>query len=299
MCAAGFAGAAHFGLGESLRGFPGRHLRNVTRERVFHCVVRSTLIIALVSAAAALTGTEAHAAVAPDALPDAPAAFGVNLDTQGLTVNAVAVNGLAAGERVTLSCRDCLGQTAVEAVATGARYVFRPKLRLNGASRLQVTVLARNFGRSRAYRVQGGSLHLDARRCTSIAEGRDVRCASLRAPRPWATMNVCSTSEVGVRAASPAGGRARDTIAARFRLQYADGARWIDVPNGTSPWTVLGRANRSWQGGYTFRFSGTAGRTFRGVAELEWRRGSRVVRTAARYTSPGRISGRSSSVCAP
>ena len=70
-------------------------------------------------------------------------------------------------------------------------------------------------------------------------------------------------------------------------------------PNGTSPWTVLGRANRSWQGGYTFRFAGIDGRTFRGIAEFEWRRGTRVVRRAARFTSPSRIAGFSSSVCAP
>ena len=89
-----------------------------------------------------------------------------------------------------------------------------------------------------------------------------------------------------MRAASPSGGRARDIVAARFRLQYAEGGRWVDVPSGTSPWTTLGRANRSWQGGYTFRFNAVKGRTFRGVAEFEWRRGKRVVRTAARFTSP-------------
>jgi hypothetical protein len=252
------------------------------------------------SAAAALWTAPAAGAVGADAVPDAAVPFTVALATRtGPAVDVVTVNGLRPGERVTLACRDCLGQTSVQAVATGTRHVFRPKLRLNRASRLQITVLGRNFGRTREYRVQGGRLHLDARRCTSVAESRVVRCPSLGAPRPWATMNVCSASEVGVRAASPGGGRARDRVAARFRLQYADGPRWVNVPNGASPWTVLGRANRSWQGGYTFRFGGIAGRTFRGIAEFEWRRGGRVVRTAARLTSPRRVPGFSSSVCAP
>jgi hypothetical protein len=253
------------------------------------------------AAAAACWTADARGAMSADAIPDAPAAFTVSFATQpGPVVQAVTVNRLRAGERVALACSDCLGQTSVAAVATGTRHVFRPKLRLNGSSRLTVTVLGRNFGRTREYRVQGGRLHLDARRCTSVPENRAVGCGALRAPRPWATMNVCTASRVGVRAASPSGGARRDRVAARFRLQYADGPRWVDVPNGTSPWIVLGRANRSWQGGYTFRFSDAGGRTFRGLAEFEWRRGSGVVRRAARFTSPRRpvTSGRSSSVCA-
>ena len=249
--------------------------------------------------AAAVLTADARGAVPADAVPDAPADFRVAFQTQaGPVVTAVTVNGLQAGERVALSCRNCLGQTSVEAEAAGARHVFRPKLRLNGTSRLEVVVVGRNFSRSRAYRVTAGRLELDARACSSVAENRRVRCASLTAPRPWATMNVCSPSDVGMRAASPSGGRSRDTVAARFRLQYADGGRWVDVPSGTSPWTVLGRANRSWQGGYTFRFNAVKGRTFRGVAEFEWRRGKRVIRTAARFTSPRRTPGLSSSVCA-
>ena len=246
-----------------------------------------------------VTAADARGAVPADAVPDAPADFRVSFQTQaGPVVQAVTVTGLQAGERVALSCQNCLGQTAVEAEAAGARHVFRPKLRLNAASRLGVLVVGRNFSRTRAYRVTGGRLELDTRTCVSVAENRRVRCGSLTAPRPWATMNVCSPSEVGMRAASPSGGRSRDAVAARFRLQYAEGARWVDVPSGTSPWTALGRANRSWQGGYTFRFNAVKGRTFRGVAEFQWRRGKRVVRTAARFTSPRRTAGFSSSVCA-
>ncbi|MDA0140778.1 hypothetical protein OJ962_24995 [Solirubrobacter sp. CPCC 204708] len=249
--------------------------------------------------ATALVSADAHAAVPADAVPDAPAPFSVTFDAQGLTVRAIAVGGVAAGERVALNCHECLGQTSVEAVATGPRHVFRPKLRLSAASRLELTVHGRNFARTRAYVVRGGRLRLDARHCVSVADNRRVRCNSITAPRPWATMNVCTPTAVGVRAASPAGGARRDRVAARFRLQYAEGARWVDVPNGTSPWTVLGRADRSWQGGYTFRFSGIDGRTFRGLADFEWRRGTRVVRRVVRLTSPRRVPGFSSSVCAP
>ena len=248
---------------------------------------------------AAVLTADARGAVPADAVPDAPADVRVTFQTQaGPVVQTVTIDGLRAGERVALSCRNCLGQTAVEAEAAGARHVFRPKLRLNGTSRLAVLVVGRNFSRTRAYRVTGGRLELDARTCASVAENRQVRCSSLNARQPWATMNVCSPSQVGMRAASPSGGRARDIVAARFRLQYAEGGRWVDVPSGTSPWTTLGRANRSWQGGYTFRFNAVKGRTFRGVAQFEWRRGKRVVRTAARFTSPRRIAGFSSSVCA-
>jgi hypothetical protein len=258
------------------------------------------LIILLMTAAAAVWTGDARGAVSADAVPDAASPFTVSFTAlPGPTVQTVTVNRLRAGERVTLSCENCLGQTSVSAVATGAQHVFRPKLRLNGNSRLAITVLGRNFGRTREYRVQGGRLHLDLRRCTSLAEDRPVGCRALRAQRPWATINVCTSSAVGVRAASPGGGSRRYSVAARFRLQYADGSQWVDVPQGTSPWTVLGRSHRSWQGGYTFRFGDVRGRTFRGLVEFEWRRGTRVVRRAARFASPGRVSGVSSSVCAP
>jgi hypothetical protein len=257
-------------------------------------------IMTLMGLVALLAAPSAAAAVVPDAVPDAPAPFAVGFRTaSGPAVQTVTVSGLRAGVRVGLSCRSCLGQTSVGAVAGGARHVFRPKLRLNGASRLTVTVAARNFTRVREWRVVRGRLRAAGQRCSSVADNRRVRCGALRAPRPWATVNVCSASAVGVRAASPAGGRARETVAARFRLQYADGARWVDVPDGASPWTTLGRANRAWQGGYTFRFGNVKGRTFRGLAEFEWRRGSTVVRRSARLASPRRVAGYSSSVCAP
>ena len=152
--------------------------------------------------AAAVLTADARGAVPADAVPDAPADVRVAFQTQaGPVVQAVTINGLQAGERVALSCQNCLGQTAVEAEAAGPRHVFRPKLRLNGTSRLEVLVVGRNFSRTRAYRVTGGRLELDARTCSSVAENRPVRCGSLTAPRPWATMNVCSPSQVGIRAA--------------------------------------------------------------------------------------------------
>ena len=132
--------------------------------------------------AAAVLTADARGAVPADAVPDAPADVRVAFQTQaGPVVQAVTIDGLRAGERVALSCRNCLGQTAVEAEAVGARHVFRPKLRLNGTSRLEVLVVGRNFSRTRAYRVTGGRLELDARTCASVAENRRVRCASLNA----------------------------------------------------------------------------------------------------------------------
>ncbi|MDA0184082.1 hypothetical protein OJ997_27485 [Solirubrobacter phytolaccae] len=262
-------------------------------------------LLILTALAFALTVGDARTAVAPDALPDAAAPFTVTFAAQagesgGVVVTEITVDGLAAGERVGFACQGCLGQTSVEAVAAGTRQVFRPKLRLTARARLQVRATARNFGRVSEYRVVSSRLRLDRERCTTVADNRSVRCSATRAPRPWATMNVCTPERVGIRAASPSGGSRRQTVAARFKLQYTDpGGQWADVPNGSSPWMTLGAANRSFQGGYTFEFTGVKGRTFRGVAEFEWRRAGRVERRATRFTSPGRTvaSGGSSSVC--
>lgn len=266
--------------------------------------MRSFRLLALIVALFALAVGGARAAVAPDALPDAAAPFSVTFASQsadgGVAVNEIAVDGLVAGETVGFTCRECLGQTSVEAIAGGARHVFRPKLRLTRVSRLEVRVRGRNFGRAREYRLVGSRLHVQRRSCSSVAENRTVSCAQVRRVRPWATMNVCTPGRVGIRAASSGDGSARQTVAARFRLQYTDPAgRWADVPNGTSPWMTFGPAHRAYQGGYTFQFDDVKGRTFRGVADFEWRRGGRVERRATRFTSPGRrvASGRSSSVC--
>ncbi len=280
-------------------------LRIVAVDRGFARVVLQfrLLILALVGCAA--LAADARAAVAPDALPDAAAPFTVTFASQrgeggGVNVREIAVGGLIAGERVGFTCRGCLGQTEVEVTAGGASHVFRPNLRMPRDARLQVRVLGRNFGRLSEYRVVAGRLDAQRPRCTSVADNRGVRCGQVRNQRPWATMNVCTSARVGIRAASPSGGAAADIVSARFRLQYTDPAgRWADVPNGMSPWMRLGPANRSYQGGYTFQFSDVKGRTFRGLAEFEWRRDGRVQRRATRFTSPGRrvASGASSSVC--
>ena len=267
--------------------------------------MRSFRLLILIVAAFALVVGDARTAVAPDALPDTAAPFTVTFASQsgeagGVVVTELTVDGLAAGERVGFTCQGCLGQTSVEAVATGPRQVFRPKLRLTARARLQVKATARNFSRTSEYRVTRGRLRLQVERCATVADNRNVRCAATRAQRPWATVNVCTDARVGIRAASPGGGSRKQTVAARFRLQYTDpNGQWADVPNGTSPWMTFGPAHRSFQGGYTFEFTGVKGRTFRGVAEFEWRRAGRVERRTTRFTSPGRTvaSGASSSVC--
>src|SRR5690242_20484554 len=132
------------------------------------------------SVVAAFWTAEASGAVSADAVPDAAPSFSVDFQTtSGPVVTAVTVGRLRPGARVALACRDCLGQTAVEAVAGGARHVFRPKLRLNRGSRLVVTVTGRNFSRTHEFRVRGDRLQLDGRRCASTAERRRVRCGTL------------------------------------------------------------------------------------------------------------------------
>ena len=124
--------------------------------------------------------------------------------------------------------------------------------------------------------------------------------ASSAAPRPkhlWATINVCDTelhpNMMGVRASMPGDGT-RTRMYMRFAAQYFNRSKqmWMDVKgNGLSRWILAGSGiYERRERGYTFGFkSPAAGRSYvmRGVVEMEWRRGERVVRRARVNTKGG------------
>jgi hypothetical protein len=113
----------------------------------------------------------------------------------------------------------------------------------------------------------------------------------------WATVNVCDPAGqpdvMGVRASLPGDGSdARMFV--RFTAQWHDNAQkaWLPVAGAaTSPWLPAGSArSRSRQAGWNFEFeSPPAGGVFllRAVAELQWRKGATVVRSASLVTSAG------------
>jgi hypothetical protein len=124
-------------------------------------------------------------------------------------------------------------------------------------------------------------------------------CAGLadaRTPKDlWATVNICDTADhpdrMGVRASMPGDG-ARTVMYMRFAVQYYERSKqaWLDVQGAKSRWIKAGSgmyARR--QAGYTFAFDTTKGKTFvlRGVVSMEWRKGTRVIRSAHLNTKGG------------
>jgi hypothetical protein len=113
----------------------------------------------------------------------------------------------------------------------------------------------------------------------------------------WATIDVCDppkqTDTVGIRGSMPGDGRARDKMYMSFRLQYLDATTntWIDVASGATPaFVAVGGSASARQGGTSFQLVPVAGRpavTFRGVVDFQWRRGSKVLLSAARTTTAG------------
>jgi hypothetical protein len=110
-----------------------------------------------------------------------------------------------------------------------------------------------------------------------------------------ATVNVCdpAANQVGTRVSVPGDG-GQELIYSRFTLQWyseTQGA-WLSVEGvASSPWLEVGSARQSsQQGGYTFQLDQPAdGRVkqLRGVAEVQWRDGGRVVRSASVVTQAG------------
>jgi hypothetical protein len=114
----------------------------------------------------------------------------------------------------------------------------------------------------------------------------------------WATVNVCDpgSNQVGARVAAPGDG-GDERIYARFTAQWyseAQGA-WLPVDGvPSSPWQEIGSAAiSSQQGGYTFQFEQAGdgqAKQVRAVAEVQWRDGATVVRSASAVTQAGAAS---------
>jgi hypothetical protein len=119
-------------------------------------------------------------------------------------------------------------------------------------------------------------------------------------PSPWATINQCDTPDqpgsVGVRVSVP--NRRDGAQWIRIRIQFFDGNRaaWRVVRSGgEGGFTKLSDGGGHVFGGTTFRFTPpAAGRQLklRGLVDVEWRRGRRVVSRAQITTHGGHQSGR-------
>jgi hypothetical protein len=109
-------------------------------------------------------------------------------------------------------------------------------------------------------------------------------------PPQWATVNSCAPTAVGVRASLPGDGTGT-RMRVRFTAQWwSPGQRaWVPVKGvPSSPWIDAGSARYSYgQAGWTFRFSGGGHGLIRGVAQMQWLKGGRVVRRSSRVTQGG------------
>jgi hypothetical protein len=115
--------------------------------------------------------------------------------------------------------------------------------------------------------------------------------------RLWATVNVCDTpkspNKIGIRAAMPGSGVAKERMFLRLRVQFYKPStkRWVFIgAGGDSGFQELGRSTRNREAGLTFGVSSpAAGQSYRvrGLVSYEWRRGTRVVRRATRATRAG------------
>jgi hypothetical protein len=118
----------------------------------------------------------------------------------------------------------------------------------------------------------------------------------------WATVNSCAPTAVGVRASLPGDGTSK-RMRVRFTAQYYAPERraWLPVRGvPSSPWVDAGSAEYSYgQAGWTFRFASGSHAQIRGVAEMQWLKGGRVVRSSSSVTRAGVASdvGGSRAVC--
>jgi hypothetical protein len=112
----------------------------------------------------------------------------------------------------------------------------------------------------------------------------------------WATVNLCDTpakpGAVGIRVSIPREKGAPQQWA-RIRLQWFDGSRlaWRRVQSGgDAGWARIGIGTRLVEGGTTFTFPvPKAGMriVLRGVVDVEWREGTKVVDRAHLRTTSG------------
>jgi hypothetical protein len=119
---------------------------------------------------------------------------------------------------------------------------------------------------------------------------------AVRHPDLWATVNLCDPPShpgaVGVRVSIPRE-KGAPTQWARIRVQFLDAAKhtWRFVRSGgDAGWARLGIGNRLVVGGTTFTFAAPkAGErlVMRGLVDVQWRRGTRVVDHARLHTTTG------------
>ena len=113
---------------------------------------------------------------------------------------------------------------------------------------------------------------------------------------PWATVNVCDTSEhpdtIGIRGSMPGSGSGKDDLFMRIQVQYFDpvivGWRFVGA-SADSGFVDLGsgKAKRR-EGGQNFTIRPRKlAYVLRGFVTFEWRRGGDVVKRQRRLTRPG------------
>jgi hypothetical protein len=115
-------------------------------------------------------------------------------------------------------------------------------------------------------------------------------------PDLWATVNLCDTparpGAVGIRVSIPPE-KGSPQQWARIHLQWFDGTKraWRALRSGgDSGWKRIGIGPRLVQGGMTFNFDPPAAGTrlvLRGVVDVEWRDGKRVVDQVRLRTTEG------------
>lgn len=120
--------------------------------------------------------------------------------------------------------------------------------------------------------------------------------AKKRNPNLWATINVCDPATqpgaAGVRVSIPAERRSPHQWA-RVRVQFFDftARRWKRVRiGGDGGWARLGAGRGLVQGGTTFTFAPPAAGQrllLRGLVDVQWRRGTRIVDQAHLRTTAG------------
>jgi hypothetical protein len=113
----------------------------------------------------------------------------------------------------------------------------------------------------------------------------------------WATINVCDTLQhpdtIGVRASMPGSPHPTEQMFMRFRVQYfrTSDQRWHNITKGgDSGFIDVGPAKyKARQAGRLFVFAPPVGGSFqlRGKVTFQWRRGSKVRRSAALVTTAG------------
>jgi hypothetical protein len=132
---------------------------------------------------------------------------------------------------------------------------------------------------------------------TALAAAASVSAQAQFRPRPWATVNLCDPPEapgrIGVRVSVPNRRDAAQWV--RIRIQYFDPARfaWRVVRSGgESGFTKLSDGGGRVMGGTTFPFAPPRPGTtikLRGLVDVEWRRGRRVLSRAQVTTRGGHV----------